>query len=333
MAIQHYDLVADYIESLLHPDPTLKKDTAKEHSYFLSGARNHFFKLEAACRYLREIDNEKVFDEYYDIFKEAEDQLGQYDHHFALLSEIRKIGKQWPAKVIDHFEDQHKSSAKKLENYLEKEEWMQQNPPHLIRFTKALKSMEPLSGDDYKTKTGKFLIKTIDKISDNYKNGKLDASEIEEGVHEIRRKIRWLSIYTQVCGGMIQLSDKKVPESFPDQYIGPDILNSDFMKMPKALKDVSPITIRTEHFAALSWMINYLGSQKDIGLKIVACTEAFKESGIDDLMEIEKLLIHINPEQLKLRDITDQAKKELDLFFLKHKILDGLADDIKQSLK
>ncbi|MBK9401568.1 MAG: hypothetical protein IPN36_12145 [Bacteroidetes bacterium] len=333
MTIQLFDLVAEYIDNLLLYALSIKKDLDKEHSYFLSGARNHFFKLEAACRYLREIDHEKVFDEYYDIFKEAEDQLGQYDHHFALLSEIRKIGKQWPAKVIDHFEDQHKSSAKKLENYLEKEEWMQQNPPHLIRFIEKLKQMESISGEDFKERTGKFLIKTIDKISDNYKNGKLDASEIEEGVHEIRRKIRWLSIYTQVCGGMIQLSSEKIPDSFPSQYIGKDILNSDFMKMPKALKDVSPITIRTELFAALSWMINYLGSQKDIGLKIVACTEAFKETGIDDPQEIEKLLIHINPEQLKLNDITDQAKTALDLFFLKHKILDGLADDIKQSIK
>ena len=149
MTIQLFDLVAEYIDNLLLYALSIKKDLDKEHVYFLSGARNHFFKLEAACRYLREIDNEKVFDEYYDIFKEAEDQLGQYDHHFALLSEIRKIGKQWPAKVIDHFEDQHKSSAKKLENYLEKEEWMQQNPPHLIRFIEKLKQMESISGEDF----------------------------------------------------------------------------------------------------------------------------------------------------------------------------------------
>lgn len=331
--IPPYQLVSTTINALYQITAEgLKGEKDSIHAYYTAGPRNHFFKLETLCRFLQEFEEMKEMKSWYACFKEAEDQLGQYDFHLNILNETQKKESHYPEKVRTILKDALQGAKNQLGKFLDKEGWLQATPPHLLHFSEALKSTAPLPIAFFKNQLGEFIIESIKKIMKGYKNGKYDTNEIESGIHELRRKIRWISMYSQICGGMIQLSENNSGDPVPSSYLSKEILGSSFMIMEKPIVPTTPIYIQKQNFAALSWMINYLGMLKDVGLNSEAISAAFKAAGLQHSVELERALKIINPKHYDQHTISSLAKKESDLFLLEYRILDRISDDIKQSL-
>jgi hypothetical protein len=114
-------------------------------------------------------------------------------------------------------------------------------------------------------------------------------TELETQVHELRRKLRWLSIYPQALQGCIQLTKTASNDKNVKKYLTPEIVNSPFNKMPAAGANRDLLMFKKDYFLALSWMISELGRLKDLGLRAVALYESGGTSKIDTKIEAKVL--------------------------------------------
>ena len=117
----------------------------------------------------------------------------------------------------------------------------------------------------------KDAIRKITAFAKTYESG---FTDLESQVHELRRKLRWLSIYPQTLQGGIQLTKTSARDKNVKKYLTPEIVNSPFNKMPTAGTNRYVLTFNRDYFLALSWMISELGKLKDQGLRLTVLNEA-----------------------------------------------------------
>ena len=123
-----------------------------------------------------------------------------------------------------------------------------------------------------------FYGKAIYEIVEFTHKTKFHFDNVEADVHELRRKLRWLSIYPQALRGSVQLSKMPQTPGHLIKYLVPEILNSPYNKMPDAGPCKYFLLLNENYFYALSWLIAELGKLKDTGLKIIAIKEALQQS-------------------------------------------------------
>ncbi|MEO6655229.1 MAG: hypothetical protein ABIO36_04035, partial [Pyrinomonadaceae bacterium] len=112
---------------------------------------------------------------------------------------------------------------------------------------------------------------------------------LESQVHELRRKLRWLSIYPQALQGCIQLTINASNDKNVAKYLTSEIVNSPFNKMPAPGTNRYLLMFNKYYFLALSWMIAELGKLKDQGLRIVVLNESGYDSKSDQTVTAEIL--------------------------------------------
>ncbi len=123
----------------------------------------------------------------------------------------------------------------------------------------------------------------IEKIIKKYKSRTKEFTDIEKDVHELRRELRWLSIYPQALRGLMELKADGEPPEFLNKYLTPEIINSPYNKMPDGSGLQDHILLNQNYYFALSWMISELGKLKDSGLKI-----ELLEQSISDVYKAQK---------------------------------------------
>ncbi len=241
----------------------IKSDNAALHLY-KSGARNILFKLEALCRINEKVLNDKKYSKWKERFKTIEDQLGKIDYRDAMTQQFEK-NKLFPKAT---FTNQQKALANDIEflnTIIKEKKWVQNNCKKLI---KLIETNNVEIKEQYNKKLSNFLNAEIEEIVHFYNdlNGKF--TKIEEEVHEIRRRLRWISIYAQSLNGSIQLKKTKPTPSWSSKYNTPEIIQSPFNKLPKVVEGIQLINFGYNNFIALSFVINALGAIKDNGLKL-----------------------------------------------------------------
>ncbi len=97
---------------------------------------------------------------------------------------------------------------------------------------------------------------------------------MEDQVHELRRKLRWLSIYPQALRGTVHLTEALPADENVSKYLVPEIIQSPFNIMPAPGDKTTFLLLDKNNFLALSWMIAESGKLKDKGLGDVAYKEA-----------------------------------------------------------
>ena len=85
-----------------------------------------------------------------------------------------------------------------------------------------------------------FFIYTVNKIESRVHSGKINFNKLEEGVHEFRRNIRWLSIYAHSLDGFVILDQKEELNSNWSVYFSDKVIKSPF----NVLKEMRPKKIR-----------------------------------------------------------------------------------------
>jgi hypothetical protein len=300
-------------------------DNKAVHFYKLGG-RNILFKLEALFRIYKAINDKDLFEKLNDDVKAAEDSLGQYDFEVWFAQQFKSYDGIFTEQVntdLLRYENTFDTSFKNLG-------FIPADSDLYASFDIKLKSVQWPSKREFAEQLTAFLIKKIEKIIHEYDEGNFDLSEPEEGLHELRRKIRWISIYASVANGYIQLKPSPLPHPDLQRYQTEDIIHSPFNELPKKPRGIVSIQIQSPNFYALSWMIQELGVIKDRALLNSTFEERIKNYKIEK-SEVELIRKKLDLTKSKQEDDLHYVNSIVDDFFKKHLILQRIIRDLHRS--
>lgn len=303
----------------------VKKQKDPGIAFYQGRARDILFRLEGLCRIYREIQDEKFFDTWYKEFKSLEDALGSMDHNEAMWKEFDgyKELKKASAKL---FQERFIEESSFLTDVLKNNGWL--SGEKLMSFSSALESMVWKDEEGDVIGYGNAMNQELSKVVKKYRKGELDISNLESGLHEFRRRLRWVSIYASAANGLVQVRVIKLIPQEIKKYCTKDIVTSPFNVMVKPAKDQKTIEIQSPHFFALSWLIQNLSQLKDTGIRNIAFNELVITAAVKDKNLRQKFLktCKFNPD-----DVCALAEQTIDEFIYRDLIPDRVGRDIKRS--
>ncbi len=288
---------------------------------YQNDARKLLFMLEGLTHLHQEAFEDTLFKKWNGRFKKLEDALGRIDYYFLFEKEF-KTNKKIPKKIVDVFLNDYQKYSETLNKRLKDKKWLEGK---LFSFNIKIDKYLIIYDDEYITDLKNAITLEIKKIKTFALTLNYSFTEIESEVHEMRRKLRWISIYAHALNGLIQLKKIAKKPHYSINYETKEILKSPYNKLPVKPKNASIIEFNNDSFLALSWIINELGKLKDDGLKTQALTKALmKSEKLDEQEATEKAIsmlgVKKDNEQLILIEASDIVYK----FIVKDKILDTL---------
>ena len=239
---------------------------------FLNDIRTPLFMLEALSKMYANWHNKKIFEKLNEIFKTLEDTLGAIDYYAAFEKEFADNA-EIPTAVKSFLTERKKEQIEKLYRLLKEDGWF--SGKRLRKINDKLAEVDWLNEADEHELLKTFYQKEIKKIVKFSLKTQFIFDNVEEDVHELRRRLRWLSIYPQAMQGAIKLAPLDPLSKHLEKYLTPDIVNSPYNKFPTSDTQSLFLILDESYFYALSWMIKELGKIKDQGLKINVLQEAF----------------------------------------------------------
>jgi hypothetical protein len=247
-----------------------KSSTQKNAGLYLynNDARTIAFMLEALSRFYKSQHNKKRFTKMLEKFKVLEDSIGQIDYFDNIAKETGKTAND--VIVKKHSSQQALHHASILHAHIA-EKWTGKKS-NFIKIKEKLNSAnwQDTAALDAGIKT--FYAEEIAKIKELIAN--CTYTNMETDVHEIRRKLRWLSIYPQALQGKIQLLKDAKPLLKYKPYMSKEVLSSPYNKMPLKGKHATVVQLYAPAYYALSFVIAALGDIKDKGLTQTEYTSA-----------------------------------------------------------
>jgi hypothetical protein len=309
------------------------RDTENPAPYlFSNGARDLLFRLEALSRIYKAIHNRKLFEALNEDFKELEDSLGEIDYFDVFEKEFLKI-KNLPPVFINYFTEGRNKAQDKLNKILSKKKWITKKSGKLGKIETLLNDADWLEPETERIAIGEFLVKQVDKFSAKYEKGKLHFDDIENGVHEFRRKLRWFSIYAAALDGLIQLKKSATVDEDLAKYLQPEIINSPFNIFPEPAAGIQPFYIQDKFFYAMSWVIQETGKLKDEGLRNEIIQDAAQATGLQ-LIEVTDILnLNAKEKERSVEEISGEAESIADTFIYKDMVMEKIKRDLYRGLE
>jgi hypothetical protein len=217
-------------------------------SLYRSDARRVLFYLEALIKIYKKISDRELFDNLKNQFKTLENLLGKIEFYDAYWKEFSETP-AFPTTALNLVKQKYIDALKNLDDHLEQESWTKDID---FKFDIIFADLERISWPSNEQDTqmvAKVLSKQTKKIIKKYTSGELDFNQLEAGLHEFRRKIRWFSIQAQALDGLIQLIDDDFKEALKF-YRTPEVLASKFKILPKAKNPENSIHISQSAFYA-----------------------------------------------------------------------------------
>lgn len=253
---------------------------------YRNNARTTVFMLEALCK-LYENFIGAPFDKLKDKFKNLEDAIGELDY-FEALRDTLVVKPAAEKSVMSYVSAKSAEACERLNALLKKDKWLNKNKR--IRKTRdKLDQVKWCSEKDELILTKKFYQDSIREINDFYRSVGPSFSLVEEHVHELRRKIRWLSIYPHALAGSIQLNEV-MDDEIMNRYVTPPILASRYNTFPEPGNAKFIFELNKVYFLALSRAIDELGKLKDEGLEASTVADAYGSETEAKKLTTERIL-------------------------------------------
>ncbi|MBN8700017.1 MAG: hypothetical protein J0L54_10430 [Chitinophagales bacterium] len=281
---------------------------------YQNNARTPLFMLEGLAKLYAGIHNKKKFIKIKAHFKLLEDAIGQIDYYDAFAKEFAG-NKKIPATVVSYLQAQAREKIQSLNEILTEKDWIGSGKSRIEKIRKKLKKADWL--DEQKDVEGvrDFYFSSINGILEFSNQKNFHFENVEKDVHELRRMLRWLSIYPQALKGCIQLSQSKKSPAYLSKYLTKAITGSPYNVMPDAGDLRYFLLLDKTRFYALSWMISELGNLKDSGLRLEVIKEALIQSGsTDEKAALIKARSFLGNRQLTEQQVLDQAEAILKTF-------------------
>ncbi len=292
---------------------------------YINDARTPAFMLEGLAKLYAGLHNEKRFSKIKEDLKMLEDTLGTIDYYDSFAKEfVNKTN--IPAEVTDYMQGQAREKIQYFNELLSERNWIGEKPDRIKKIRNKLKDADWLKADKEVIVIAGFYKDSIEKIISEVVKSNYKLTEIETQVHEMRRKLRWLSIYPRALQGAIQLTDNNILDEYLNKYLTPEIINSPFNKMPEAGVNQHFLMLEKNYFLALSWMISSLGKLKDNGLRIVAITESLQLiHGIDHESALAMSYEILGSQHPNLSTILSDASAISETYFKEKNLADLLS--------
>jgi hypothetical protein len=299
-----------------------KSATQKNPALWLyqNNARTPLFMLEGLAKVYSSIHNKKVFTKLKEHFKLLEDILGAIDYYDSFAKEFVK-NKKIPAAVVNYLQAQTREKIQSMNELLIENKWIGGIDTRINKIQKKLGKVNWLKEEEEIKTINEFYGKAIYEIAEFTRINKLHFVNVEADVHELRRKLRWLSIYPQAFCGCIQLSKSKNIPKHLVKYLTKEIITSPYNKLPDSGNCKYFLLLEQNYFYALSWIIADLGKLKDSGLRIIAIKEALQQAGkASDVDAYKKVYEFLGNKQPKLQQILRNAESVCKIYFAEHNL-------------
>ena len=282
---------------------------------YSNDARTTLFMLEGLSKLYAELHNKKRFTKIKEDCKMLEDAIGAIDYYDCFAKEFN--GDTFiPAEITSYAQAQTREKIQHLNDLLEERNWVGENADRIKKIRKKLNSADWLQDDKEVKAIAGFYKAAIKEIKEFYAESNGKFTELENQVHALRRKLRWLSIYPKALQGVIQLTDNNNADESLQKYLTPDVVNSPFNKMPDAGANKYLLMLEKNYFFALSWLISELGKLKDSGLKVILITEALQQiNGTDQNTALAKTYEILGIQQPALSTILSNASHTCETYF------------------
>ena len=321
MAVKEFNPFLFYSTQL----QTLMTKAAKQKNpalwLYSNDVRTSLFMLEALTRLHSRAFDEKMFAKWNKRFKKLEDLFGEIDQYSVLEKEL-KANKKVTKEALKYFAVNSSNFITKCNQRLSEKEWLDNK---LQSFDLKLSEFSVEYNDEYLNELALSIQYEIDSILDFVLKYYCQFTKLEEQVHELRRKLRWLSIYAQALRGLIQLKKSAKKPKHQINYFTKEVLNSPYNKLPEQPKNTAIIKFDSDSFFALSWLIKELGKLKDDGLRIEQLTRAiYISEELTELEAKEKAISILGYKKTIESDILNQASQIVKTALTKDEILDKL---------
>ena len=299
------------------------------HQLYLNDARTPLFQLQALARIELEIGKDKeTAKNWLEEFKSLEDAFGKYDFWYTLLQKNH----EWesPKEILTVIEQQTQRHLGLLESTIQHYGWLprcevERKP--MDRFTKYFKKYKWIKEGKETKKLLNFFRDEAESLHVKISSGDIDLNLIEDGIHELRRKLRWLGIYSSSLLGKVQHSDENEKSSL-DHYITEENKLFKFNILPKPSENIETIQFLKGGFYALSILIDGLGKIKDPGLITEEMVKITQLTG----SSISKLKPKMGPEFASHSKVVKEAKILVKPILIKYEILLHIADHFDKQL-
>lgn len=296
-----------------------KASQSKDAAWYLyrNGARTQLFMLEALTKlYLKDTEDPSVA-KWFKRFKALEDSLGVIDFYDVFIQDFKK-NKKISEAVIAWCEKKRDKEADRLNRALKHKKWLDGK---LSKFEFAQLDVEydKTHLDFLKMVMAKY----TDHIREFVKKTGCHFTELDAHVHELRRKLRWLSMYAMALNGLVQLKNPKKRYAWEKEYITKAVLANPYNKVVKAPKGITPIYYDASVFYAISKMITDIAFYKDQGLKLELLTKALRKTEkISEADAHQQAMKILGKSQLTVEQVIDQVSAMARHFFFDQKVLD-----------
>lgn len=288
---------------------------------YKNNVRTTLFMLEALTRLHNKAFDEKLFGKWNKRFKKLEDLFGELDQFIVLENQLRK-NKKVSKEILKYFSVHSTNILDNCNRRLTEKDWFNNK---LESFDYKLSEFDVTNNQEY-LKALKFVMEDeVDSIYFFCEKINFHFTKLEEEVHELRRKLRWLSIYAQALNGLIQLKKIKSNAKYKINYFNKEILNSPYNQLPEKPKNTFVIEYNSETFFALSWIINELGKLKDNGINLQMLSDAIYIVENLNRVEAEEKSISLLALHKGINDeILRNASTIMKTFLTEDKLLDNL---------
>ncbi len=297
---------------------------------YRNNARTPLFMLEGLAKMYAEFHNKKKFGKIYDHFKSLEDTIGAIDYYDMIANDLVS-NKKIPVEIINYLHAQSREKIQSLNELLTENDWLLPDKSRIARIKKKLSEADWLNEEDEIKAIVDFYGESIYEIVEFTENTSHHFDNMEDDVHELRRKLRWLSIYPQALRGSIQLGNNNTIPKHLKKYCTKEITTSLFNKMPEQGMAQYTLILEQQYFFALSWMIAELGNIKDSGLHVIAIKEALQQTtpSITDEAAFKKTYQLLGTSQPKLDLLLEKAGTISKIYF-KEQNLEHLVVGVKK---
>ena len=241
------------------------------HLLYKAEGRTPLFYLEGLSRIGRAIGPErKLAAQWLLRFKAIEDRIGAYDYWI----DLHERGLKWQLSpvLLSYFHDRAQHGIGALDDALAHQGWWQPDADeHTQKFHTLDEARAAFTGLDWRgpkkarKKLAGFLRDEILKIHTKLNDGSIDLNATETGIHELRRKLRWLPIYALALNGKLVL-DKADAQGPLGRFVTPEIVGHKFNQLPANPEEREPVRFHAAGFYACSFLIAEIGRIKDRAL-------------------------------------------------------------------
>ena len=207
--------------------------------------------------------------------KSLEDNLGTLADIVKLPSVLEQT--QAPADLINFAKTKANRSVPQFVAFLKQKGW----GPDLVTLKDMEKNVTKIHWPSSADKDNDVVFSEIAQESKDIANKKYPLNDLDKGIHQLRKDLRWVLLEIQSTNGLIIRDDSSCPINDYESLVTSPVSTSKYGVLPPSPQETSPCKIAGCVFLAVVTHNNNIADVKDLGLwqeQIEALIKEFKPS-------------------------------------------------------